>query len=146
MMETSHSSWSAFRIFVAEDDLDDQFLLQEAFDQFAPHVQLFFFVSGDELLRALGSIQPDSALLPHLIITDLNMPKIDGYKVIQYVRTHPYLGTVPVVVLSTTRNLDSHQRAISLGAVASWVKPTSVEEYKEIIKQLLTLLNHSTRV
>lgn len=63
-------------IWVADDDIDDQLLIQTAFDEFKPPVSLQFFNDGQELVECLAQ----KPLLPHFILLDLNMPRLDGFR------------------------------------------------------------------
>lgn len=128
---------SSCYIFVVDDDVDDQLLLQEAFTEHAPQAELLFFPDGHQLLSALERIPPQSEALPDLIITDFNMPQLTGHEVITRLKKHPSLHHIPVVLLSTSNDPETHQRSLQLGAVASWVKPIRSEEVLPTVQRLL---------
>ena len=60
---------------------------------------------------------------PDVIITDINMPNLDGFGVIDGVRAHPKFGSCPVLVLSTESSRDMKMRARDAGATGWIVKP-----------------------
>ena len=58
-----------------------------------------------------------------LIITDLNMPNMDGYSLIQAIRENEHLKDVPIIVLSSEAKEEDKQKAFALGADSYLVKP-----------------------
>lgn len=60
---------------------------------------------------------------PHLVITDINMPKLDGFGVIEGVRASRTHGSIPVLVLTTESGADLKDRARRAGATGWIVKP-----------------------
>ncbi|MEM7727789.1 MAG: response regulator [Pseudomonadota bacterium] len=60
---------------------------------------------------------------PDVIITDLNMPNMDGFGVIDGVRSHPTMGGCPVLVLTTESSVELKTRARDAGATGWIVKP-----------------------
>ncbi len=74
-------------------------------------------------------------LKPDLIITDLNMPRMDGFEFIKNART--LLRFTPILVLTTESQATKRQEAKSLGATGWLVKPVSPPDLIKVIKQLL---------
>lgn len=72
---------------------------------------------GQQGLDALNDFTPD------VIVTDLNMPVMDGFGVIDGVRKHTVFGSIPVLVLTTESAPELKQRARSAGATGWIVKP-----------------------
>jgi CheY-like chemotaxis protein len=68
---------------------------------------------------------------PSLILLDLNMPRKDGMHTLQEIRNNPEIRTIPVVVLTTSRDADLMLRIYRLGGSAFISKPTV---YKDMIK------------
>ncbi len=76
---------------------------------------------------------------PALVITDILMPKMDGYALVQRIRTDPKLRHIPVVFLSATYITPEDKAfAISLGAVRFLEKPVDTEEFLLTIAEILT--------
>ncbi|NBE09527.1 response regulator [Paragemmobacter ruber] len=76
---------------------------------------------------------------PHLVITDINMPRLDGFGVIEGVRasaTHPH---VPILVLTTESGSDLKERARSAGATGWIVKPFEDARLVSTINRVLGL-------
>jgi len=89
--------------------------------------------NGEE---ALATIEKER---PALIITDILMPKLDGFAFVQKVRTNPKTYNIPVIFLSATYvTADDKSFAISLGAVRFLEKPIDTEEFLLTVAELLT--------
>jgi two-component system chemotaxis response regulator CheY len=72
-----------------------------------------------------------------LIITDINMPIMDGLKLVRRIRTDERHRDVPVVVITTEGADEDRQRAMALGASAYITKPIQAPQVIEIVKGLL---------
>lgn len=118
---------------VAEDDLDDQFLLQEMFSHFCDRTRARFLQNGVELMNFLEN-KKDNPVLPSLVLLDLNMPYKDGRKALSEIRENPDLESLPVVVLTTSSNEKDIQYCREKGVDAFYTKPSSMDELRGIIK------------
>jgi two-component system chemotaxis response regulator CheY len=74
---------------------------------------------------------------PHLVITDINMPRLDGFGVIAGVRASPTHANVPVLVLTTESGADMKDRARRAGATGWIVKPFEDSRLNETIRRVL---------
>jgi two-component system chemotaxis response regulator CheY len=87
--------------------------------------------SGFAALQALPAGRFD------LVITDVNMPDINGLELVRFVRTHATLAKLPLICISTEgRDRDRH-RCLSLGANAFLVKPFSPEALLAEVRRYL---------
>jgi CheY-like chemotaxis protein len=76
---------------------------------------------------------------PAIVITDILMPKMDGYALVQKLRTNPFTRHIPVVFLSATYITPEDKAfALSLGAVRFLEKPVDTEEFLLTIAEILT--------
>lgn len=89
--------------------------------------------NGEEALQKLKSM----AQRPHLIITDINMPKMNGMELLKEVKALPAYRFVPALVLTTESQQARRQEAKSLGAAGWLVKPVPGSDLLKVIKQLL---------
>ncbi|MBI5189448.1 MAG: response regulator [Nitrospirae bacterium] len=87
--------------------------------------------SGFDALKALPSHQFD------LIITDINMPDINGLELISFVKGHPNYKSIPLIVVSTEKSEEDRRRGLALGASGYIVKPFKGEDLQELIKKVL---------
>ena len=118
-------------ILMAEDDADDQLLVQEAFAECGVKEQLRFVADGEELLdylmrrgRYLNAV---TAPRPGLILLDLNMPRKDGREALKEIRDHPDLRRVPIVVFTTSRADTDIRQVYELGANSFITKPAAFD-------------------
>jgi CheY-like chemotaxis protein len=120
---------------VAEDDLGDRVLLQQAFEAIAFQLDLRFTANGEEFLAYLRHQPPwEKAERPDLILLDLNMPRMDGREALQEIKSDPALRAVPVVVLTNSRSPDDVTAAYDRGASSYIPKPHSLDEFTAIIR------------
>ena len=125
-------------IVIAEDDADDQFLFQTAFEENGLTFQIEFVHNGVELISYLDSckVSGDHNDLPSLIILDLNMPKKDGREVLKEIKDHPVYKIIPVIIFTTTKNEMEVRRCYELGANSYIVKPVSFDGLLNIIREI----------
>src|SRR6266850_1332354 len=104
-------------ILLAEDNLNDVFLLKSAFQEAAPEMRISVVGNGEELIGYLQS-RPGGGQtpIPALILLDLKMPKVDGFEALQWIRNQPNLKRLLVVVFSSSGEAGQINRAYDLGA------------------------------
>ena len=74
-----------------------------------------------------------------IIITDINMPIMDGLKLVKRVRTDPMHKDTPIVVITTEGSEEDRQRALALGANAYITKPIQAPQVIAKVKELLKI-------
>ncbi len=74
-----------------------------------------------------------------LVLTDINMPLMDGLKLISHIRAAPAQNNVPIVVITTEAATADRERAMALGASAYLVKPVQAKVVLDTVKGLLNL-------
>ena len=135
-------------ILIAEDDADDRFLLQAAFEENGFTDRLHFVENGVEALDYLQSLcnNANEPVLPKFMLLDLNMPKKDGRDVLKELKQHPELKKIPVVIFSTTNNEQEMRRCYELGANSYITKPNSFESLLKTVAALRSYWMHSSGV
>lgn len=90
-------------------------------------------VDGAEALELLlsGAFEPD------LILSDVEMPNMDGWEFLEYVKADTNLGHIPVVMVTSLNSDEYRQKASSLGAADYLVKPFGVKELDRVCENLL---------
>lgn len=73
----------------------------------------------------------------HMLISDLNMPKIDGIELIKQVRAMPEYKFIPIIMLTTESQADMKQKGKAAGATGWIVKPFKPEQLLSVIKKVL---------
>lgn len=76
------------------------------------------------------------ALRPGIVLLDLNMPGTDGREVLEDVKAHPDLKSIPVVVLTTSSDEQDVARCYQMGANSYIQKPVNLEGFMEAIRRL----------
>ena len=123
-------------LLVAEDDPDDQFLIEGALKKFCPpNVETRFLENGEELMHTLHE-KLAHAICPDLVLMDLNMPCKDGRWALQEIKADSRLADIPVVVLTTSENEQDVQYCRRYGVAAYYTKPGSIIELRKIIQSL----------
>jgi len=89
--------------------------------------------SGFDALKALPGQPYD------LIITDINMPDINGLELISFVKGHPQYKDIPLIIVSTEKSEEDKRRGMSLGASGYIVKPFRSDELQDLIRDILGL-------
>jgi two-component system response regulator len=123
-------------ILVADDDIDDQFMLKEAFASLNFDGEIQCVENGEELLDYLnnkGKYKGTSFLLPKLILLDLNMPKIDGRQCLKIIKANADLCKIPIIIFSTSNNPEDISQSYELGANSYVIKPYSYNELIEVV-------------
>lgn len=122
------------QILMADDDADDRFLVQAAFQDNQISNPVVFFEDGEQLVNYLtdnGSVNN-----PLLIFLDLNMPKRDGREVLKLLRSNTGWNTIPIIIFSTSNAPDDINSAYKLGANCYIIKPSSYEGLKEVVMNI----------
>ena len=74
--------------------------------------------------------------LPVVVLLDLKMPKMDGLEVLRQIRSDPHLKTLPVVMLTSSREEQDLLRSYELGVNAYVVKPVDFHNFADSIRQV----------
>lgn len=73
----------------------------------------------------------------NIVLTDLNMPNMDGFELIENLREDPEYKKIPIIVLTTESQLEERDRAIALGADTYLIKPFKVDVITKEIDKVL---------
>ncbi|MRX41748.1 response regulator [Flavobacterium sp. LC2016-23] len=130
------NSKSQRNIYLADDDDDDRSMFVEALQEVDSSVILTQAEDGKQLLEILHS-DPDP--LPEVIFLDINMPKVDGFECLEQIKQDTNLKKLPIVMLSTSSDPVTIDKALELGASVYAVKPSSFEGLKTLIKNALQM-------
>ena len=128
------------KTLVAEDDPNDALLLHCAFKKAAISATIHFVSDGVEAIDYLRGKQlfekVASSTLPGMFLLDLEMPRLSGFGVLEWLRMHPHLRPYRVVVFSSTECPKDMARATALGADLCLTKPGNPAELSQVIKVL----------
>jgi CheY-like chemotaxis protein len=124
-------------VLLAEDNPDHAFLTQEALAEMSDQVTLQHVDNGEKcmaFLRRQGLYA--NAPRPDLILLDIHMPRMDGFEVMQAIAADPVLGTIPVVVLSTSGEPEDINRLYQLGCKSYLIKPNDFAAFSAGLEQV----------
>ena len=126
-------------ILLAEDDIDDQELLAEAFREINPEIILVAFTSGRRFLNYTQELEASE--IPDLIILDYNIPEINGAELLQHLDEDTRFHSVAKLVWSTSNSPQYEISCKALGAKAYLVKPSDVSGLITLAKKMIELVN-----
>jgi CheY-like chemotaxis protein len=129
------------RILLVDDNPADLQLAEEMLDEAGLHPQVEHARDGIEAVRKLRAVADGAEPAPNLVLLDINMPRMNGFEVLSYIRREPRLAGVPVLMLTTSSRAGDTARARSLGAQDYLVKPDNVVDYIELVSGLSRYLS-----
>jgi CheY-like chemotaxis protein len=124
-------------IVIAEDDPDDGEIVTESFSKHPAFSKIDWVKNGRELLeylKACGTLKPD------VILTDINMPILNGIEALQEIHKDQQLWTIPVFVYSSAINPIYEVKCKELGTKAFLIKPFNLDGFDDIPKQIVATL------
>ena len=119
-------------VMVVEDSSTMRQLICHALKRIAGIV-LVEASDGNDALKKLTEIKPD------LLLTDINMPNMDGFELIRAVRQRPGLDTLPVIVLTTAGALTDQDKAKGLSVTSYVTKPVKPDALVNAVREALEL-------
>lgn len=128
-------------VVIVDDDPYDAVLAEGVVDELQPRFPIQILTSGDDLVAYMqgDGLYHDRAHypLPGLILLDLNMPKMDGFEVLEWFKAHPEYAEIPRVVLSGCADMAAQvTRAYQLGAHSFLPKPVQLQDIQSILAVL----------
>ena len=115
---------------VVEDSTPMRQLIVAALDA-VPGLEVVEAGDGLDALRKIAGARFD------IILTDINMPILDGLKLVKRLRSDEAYRDVPVVIITTESAEEDRQRALALGATAYLTKPVQAREVVPLVQELL---------
>ena len=136
------------KTLVAEDDPNDALMLHWAFKRAGIDTTIHFVSDGVEAIDYLRGKQlfekVASSTLPGMFLLDLEMPRLSGFGVLEWLRRHPHLRPYRVVVFSSSENAADLERASAMGADLCLAKTSDIEELANVIKVLQECYNQAS--
>ncbi|GGF54640.1 response regulator [Alteromonas lipolytica] len=127
-------------ILMADDDEDDRLLALDALKEGRVLNNLNCVEDGIELLEYLRRegkfADPAVSPRPSLILLDLNMPRMDGREALQQIKADPSLRSIPVVILTTSKEEEDMIRGYDLGAASYITKPVNFDGLVELMRAI----------
>lgn len=117
-------------ILIVEDSPTMRAYISSAIEDYGNY-EIYESATGFEALKLLPQIDF------HLIVTDINMPDINGLELIRFVRKNQHYKDIPLIIISTEGTEMDRQKGMALGANEYLVKPFKPEDLQRIIKKYI---------
>ena len=130
----------SFPILVAEDDPNDVALLRRALAKTGLTGAVRFVSDGREAIEYLEGhgryADRGEFPFPHVIITDLKMPRLNGLELLEWLSSHPECHIIPTILLSGSALDEDIVTAYKLGANTYFAKPTNAHDLIALVQSL----------
>lgn len=123
-------------ILLVEDNEDDIVIIQEVFADMELTAIIHTVRDGEEALAYLrreGKYKV--ARVPDVVLLDINMPKKNGFEVLEEMKKDPRLQSLPVIMLTTSHREEDVVRSYEKGACSYIHKLVDLDQFKQLIKQ-----------
>lgn len=122
------------RVVLVEDNPDHALFIKRALS--GDSVELIHFTDGEQASTYFSKTAPQE--IPALILLDVNLPKRNGFELLQQIKAHETLKLVPVTMLSTTTQPSEIERAYRMGANAFVNKPVDFKMFTARVQTIKT--------
>ena len=119
------------RILIVEDSATMRSLLVSTLEDLGAPVKIVEASGGFEALRLLPRDDFD------LVVTDINMPDINGLELVSFIRNNENYAKIPLVIVSTEGSDRDRDKGLRLGADAYLAKPFDPEMFRQVVTDLL---------
>ncbi len=127
-------------ILLAEDEEHDVFFMRQAFRQAGVAIPIQGVADGAEAIEYLAGtgqyIDRARFPLPCVLLTDIKVPKVDGFELLAWLQGQPQFADLPKIVLSSSCLKPDLERSSILGASAYFMKPSSLPALVRLIAEL----------
>lgn len=130
-------------LLLADDDMDDCDFFKDALDEISLPITLSTVNDGVELMNLLLK---EPVNYPDLIFLDLNMPRKSGMECMAEIKTTDKLCDIPIVIYSTSLDLDVVNQLYDMGAHYYIQKPGDFASLKGVIRTAITQFNNKHKI
>jgi CheY-like chemotaxis protein len=122
-------------VVVIEDDEDDQEMLADIFKTLNYKNKIVFFKDGNAALDYFNKTE----IIPFLILSDINMPRINGFELLNKIHTNEllHIKCIPYLFFTTSATKESVIDAYALSVQGFFVKPSSFEKLESMIRKIM---------
>lgn len=129
MNEIPYDLLAGWDIVVIDDEEDSLMVAQVILTSYGANLSTA--TNGEEGLQVIQEVQP------RFVISDLSMPVLDGWGVIQAMKKDPHLADIPVIALTAHAMVGDRERAIAAGFHNYLTKPLTVETFMQDLVNLI---------
>ncbi|MFT5833047.1 MAG: CheY-like chemotaxis protein [Cognaticolwellia sp.] len=120
-------------VLLVEDDRVDAMTVKRAIRQIKMHHPLIHAENGEEALEYLNNSSNEK---PWIILLDLNMPKMNGIEFLQVAKKNDAFKSIPVVVLTTSKEQQDRIETFKFGVAGYMVKPVDYSQFVEMMQAI----------
>jgi len=128
---------SRYSVLLVEDDVPSADLARCAASEFCPEVDLTVVGGGDAVLDWLSGSAAKKEQMPHIILIDLKLPKLDGLAVLRTLRKHDAMRDIPIVAFSTEYTQADVLMSYQVGANTFVAKPLDLDQFTGFFREQL---------
>ena len=123
-------------ILLVEDNEDDAVIIQEVFSDMRLATLINVVRDGEEALAYLQRTGKYKVVrMPDIVLLDINMPKKNGFEVLEEIKKDPRLHSLPVIMLTTSHREEDIVRSYAKGACSYIHKLVDLDQFKHLILQ-----------
>jgi CheY-like chemotaxis protein len=124
-------------VFIIDDDLDDQVLMEQAFETAADSVSVRFSTRSDDALDFLANCSAEEK--PDIIVSDYNMPMMNGEEFLKRLQQNDRYAGTPKVIVSTAASPAIIDSCLEKGAAKYLIKPSDFDELVKLATEIMAL-------
>ncbi|MBD2441024.1 response regulator [Nostoc sp. FACHB-110] len=140
-MSNTEQNW----LLLVEDEPGNILLIKRAMSKVKCNLQIQAVEDGEQAVNYLKKTIEDAYVnqypLPNLILTDIKMPRMNGLELLAWIKQQPEFANLPVIMLSSSGEIEDINQATVLGASSYIVRPGSFTELVEIMQQIASYFN-----
>ena len=126
-----------YSVLLVEDDLPATELAHRAAVEFCPEINLTVVGGGDAVLDWLSASIAKKEQMPHIILMDMKLPKLDGLAVLRKLRMHAATRDIPIVAFSAEYTQADVLMSYQVGANSFVAKPVDLEQFAGFFREQL---------
>ncbi len=127
-------------LLMVDNSDGDLYLVRIALEDAGIEVEFDTALDGlfgqDHLKRLVEAGSP----LPKAVLIDLNMPRMDGRQLLEWIRSSTAHRAMPVIIFTSSNDAKERAQCMGMGATDYWVKPTSFKDYSRMVARLVVYL------
>jgi CheY-like chemotaxis protein len=125
------------QVLLVEDNEGDVRLIKEAFSESKIDKNFSVARDGEDALNFLYRRgKYNDTVRPDIILLDINLPKKNGFEVLEQIKKDPELKKIPIIMLSSSSSEDHIAKSYDLNANCYVTKPTDFDEYSQVVKTI----------
>ncbi|MEJ1223878.1 response regulator [Sediminicola sp. 1XM1-17] len=128
-----------YHIMLIDDNEGDLFLMNEVLERIVV-AESTIIKDGQEALDFFN----DNSCIPELVFLDINLPKKNGYEVLEFIRNELMLKNIPVIVFSTSSSIEDVMKSYKGDASVFLTKPVNFDDFEQLVTKAVQFwINYS---